>query len=167
MSRRSAPQHLAVPRTLLFLEREGRLLLIRGAPHKWWAGRWNGLGGSVLPGEDLREAALREAREETGLEPVGLELCALGHVDSDPPVLLLVFRGGLPPGEAGPTAEGELRWFDPEGLRDAGPGLMPDLPGLLPRVLAHPAGASPFFFRIDAEGETVLPEADPLPHPVG
>ena len=40
--------------TLLFLEREGRLLLIRGAAHKWWAGRWNGLGFRIRRGLDLR-----------------------------------------------------------------------------------------------------------------
>jgi 8-oxo-dGTP diphosphatase len=162
VSRQGTARHLATPRTLLFLERKGRLLLIRGAPHKWWAGRWNGLGGSVRPREDLREAARREAREETGLEPGELELAGVGHVDADPPVLLLVFRGTLPPGEPGqpsepgPTPEGELRWFSPRELEEPDLPLMADLPELLPRVLRRPPGDPVFLFRITAEGRVLF-----------
>jgi len=55
-----------VPRTLIFLERNGHVLLIRGGPDKWFAGRYNGLGGHVEPGEDVYTAALREVQEEAG-----------------------------------------------------------------------------------------------------
>ena len=46
-SYKRTPMHLATPRTLLFLERDGLWLFLRGAPSKWFAGRLNGLGGSV------------------------------------------------------------------------------------------------------------------------
>jgi 8-oxo-dGTP diphosphatase len=153
MRKQGEARHLATPRVLLFLERDGRWLLIRGAGGKWWAGRWNGLGGSVEPGENILAAARRETREETGLEPERLELAAVGHVSADPPVLLFVFvfRGTLPPGEIGETGEGTLRWFTRAELEDPALPLMPDLPVLLPRILSRPAGASPFYFSGDPE----------------
>ena len=49
----------------------GRFLLTRRAPEKSGAGLWECTGGSALAGEDSLSAALREAKEETGiaLEP--------------------------------------------------------------------------------------------------
>ena len=45
----------------------GRYLLTKRAPGKAMAGLWECTGGSALLGEDSLDAALREAREETGL----------------------------------------------------------------------------------------------------
>ena len=46
---------------------DGRYLLTRRAPEKSWAGLWEITGGSALAGEDSLTAALREAKEETGI----------------------------------------------------------------------------------------------------
>ena len=43
---------------------EGRLLLVRATD----TGEWQTVGGAIDPGETPAEAALRETREETGLE---------------------------------------------------------------------------------------------------
>lgn len=74
-------RYVVTPRVLLFLTRGGRWLFLEGGPGKWFAGRLNGLGGSVEAGEDARAAAVREAREECGLAPSVLRLAAVVHVD--------------------------------------------------------------------------------------
>lgn len=159
MREQGQAEHRVTPRALLFLQRKGRWLLIRGAEHKWWAGRWNGLGGSVRAGEGIETAARREALEETGLKPEGLELAAVGQVESDPPVLLFVFLGRLPAGGLRPTDEGKLRWFRSEELAAPGLELMPDLPALLPRLAAHRSGRQPFFFVTGADGSVRFDES--------
>ena len=47
---------------------DGRLLLTCRHPDKPWGLQWENTGGSVLAGEDSLHGALRELREETGLE---------------------------------------------------------------------------------------------------
>lgn len=43
------------------------LLLLRGPTAPWMPYRWNLPGGMIEPGETAFDAAVREAREETGL----------------------------------------------------------------------------------------------------
>nr|MBA3533106.1 NUDIX domain-containing protein [Ardenticatenales bacterium] len=149
LSRQGSAHHLATPRTLLFLERAGEWLLIEGAAHKWWAGKLNGIGGSVEAGEDIRTAARRECQEETGFLPRTLDLAALIHVVADPSVLLFVFVGELPAGELAVCEEGTFRWFTQEALTDPTLPLMPDLPFLLPRLWAREPDTEPLYFLFD------------------
>jgi 8-oxo-dGTP diphosphatase len=135
MKHQGQARHVVTPRALVFLERDGRLLLLEGGRAKWWAGRLNGLGGSIEPGEDALAAARREVREETGLEAADLSLAALVHVSAEPAVFLFVFRGTLPPGALRPTEEGRLHWTTAETALAPETPLMPDLRFLLPRVL--------------------------------
>lgn len=58
--------------TLCILEHDGRILLGMKKV-RLGAGLYNGFGGKVEPGEDIREAALREMKEESGLEVLDLE----------------------------------------------------------------------------------------------
>ena len=51
--------------SVLPVDDAGRVLLVRHAGHD---DGWNVLGGAVEPGESPAEAAVREAREETGAE---------------------------------------------------------------------------------------------------
>jgi len=47
-------------------EAEGVWLILKNRP-KWQAGRLNGIGGHIEPGEDPLRAMIREFREETGV----------------------------------------------------------------------------------------------------
>lgn len=49
------------------VNRRGEYLITKRSPGKSFPGMWECTGGSALAGEDSREAALREVREETGL----------------------------------------------------------------------------------------------------
>ncbi len=40
------------------------------------AGRWNGVGGKVEPGESIEQAAVREAQEEIGVTPKAIKKAA-------------------------------------------------------------------------------------------
>ena len=53
---------------VLVRDPEGRVLLVRRAPGATRAGRWSIPAGFVDYGEEVRAAAARELREETGLE---------------------------------------------------------------------------------------------------
>ena len=59
--------------TLLFVVRDGEVLLIR-KKRGFGAGKINGPGGRIEPGETSREAAIRETREELGIEALSPEL---------------------------------------------------------------------------------------------
>lgn len=59
--------------TLLFVVRDGHILLIR-KKRGLGAGKINGPGGRIEPGESALEAAVRETREELGIEAHSPEL---------------------------------------------------------------------------------------------
>jgi len=132
--------HLVSPRTLLFLRRGDPWLFLRGAPRTWFAGRLNGLGGHVEPGEDVLASARREAREETGLDPVDLRLVGVVHTIEEPPCLLFVLTGDLPEGELVPTDEGEHVWLTDAEVADPAHDVVPDVRALFPDVVAHQVG---------------------------
>ncbi len=140
--------HLATPRTLLFLERGGLWLFLRGSREKWFAGRLNGLGGSVEPGEGVLAAARRECVEECGLAPTSLRLAAVVHTIDEPPVMIFALVGRLPPGALIPTPEGEHVWLPATALADAEQPFVADLRTLFPRVVSAANGAPPLSFTL-------------------
>lgn len=130
----------AVPVTVCFVRSGGKLLLLRTAAWKdRFPGLWNGVGGHVRPGENVRAAALREIREEAGIEARELQLRAVIHETGlrGRDHLLFVFTTEVPQPIAGPPgqrrAEGELAWFERADL--PWDELVPDLRALLPRIL--------------------------------
>ena len=63
------PRELA---NLCFIVKDGHVLLIR-KKRGLGAGKINGPGGKLEPGETALEAAIREVREEIGVTPLALE----------------------------------------------------------------------------------------------
>jgi 8-oxo-dGTP diphosphatase len=130
----------AVLVTLGFLRAGDYVLLLRLSSDKdRWAGRWNGVGGHVRPGEDIREAARREIGEETGLEPSDLRLRGVLHEPGlgDRPHVLFLFTANVSEEAVQATVqvtrEGTLTWFRLEEI--PWDGVVPDLRALLPRLL--------------------------------
>lgn len=133
--------YTVVPRTLIFLTRGTQVLLLKGAPDKrLWAGKYNGIGGHLEPGETPYRSALRELKEETGLDIDALTLRAIVHVTlpEDPGrdrsgVILFVFVGKAQDWDLESSPEGVPVWVERAEL--ASLPLVEDLPELLPRVL--------------------------------
>jgi 8-oxo-dGTP diphosphatase len=109
---------------------EGRLLLVRRgrAPS---AGLWSVPGGRLEAGETPQEAAVREVREETGLEVALGQLLATVEIGE---FLVHDFAAEVVGGQlqAGDDAS-EVRWcsFDEAALLPLTPGLLDELRRML------------------------------------
>jgi 8-oxo-dGTP diphosphatase len=118
------------------------LLQRRAAQSDRFAGRWNGVGGHVEPGESIAESARRELREETGLEVDDLVLRGvvhesglLGHAH-----VLFVFRARARSRDVDAGARRDLRWQPLARVEEL--PLVADVSPLLARTLAD---GDPFF----------------------
>jgi 8-oxo-dGTP diphosphatase len=153
-------RYQVLPRVLCFVTHGDEVLLLRGGPHKrTWAGRYNGVGGHLEPGEDVRAALLREVKEETGLDVEEVRLRGVVHVDADDPimgVLFFVFTASAPERQVVPSAEGSLEWFGRGDLPLL--DMVEDLPVMLPAVLAMGPADPPFFasYSYDAGNRLVI-----------
>jgi 8-oxo-dGTP diphosphatase len=153
-------RYQVVPRVLCFVMHGDEVLLLRGGPRKRiWAGRYNGVGGHLEPGEDVRAALLREVKEETGLDVEAVRLRGVVHVDVGDPilgVLFFVFTAAAPDKQVVPCAEGSLEWFGPGALPFA--EMVEDLPVILSVVLAMGPADPPFFasYSYDADDRLVI-----------
>ena len=151
------PRYKLVPRTLAFVTHQGAVLLLQGAPTKrLWAGKFNGVGGHVERGEDVLTSARREIWEETGLAVTELRLCGAVNVDvgAEAGIGVFVFRAEAFTRQTRPSSEGELHWVEPHQMAEL--PLVPDLPIILPRALAHRPGDEPFFARYSYDDQDQL-----------
>ena len=65
--------------TLCYLLNDRNRVLLIMKKKGFGAGRWNGSGGKVKPGETPEQAAMREVEEETGYKPSNLT--NLGYIE--------------------------------------------------------------------------------------
>jgi 8-oxo-dGTP diphosphatase len=152
-------RYTVIPRTLVFITREDKVLLLRGSAQKRiWANKYNGIGGHIERDEDIYSAARREVIEETGLYVDNLRLVGLINIDGDQPtgIMLFVFVAESRSGEPIPSEEGTLEWIDRDHITQV--DLVEDLPIILPRAINHPVGVSPFFahYRYNEQEQLVI-----------
>ena len=100
--------------TLCLLVEDGRVLL--GMKKRGFgAGRWNGFGGKVEPGETIEEAAVRETSEECGVAIAEMEKVGIHEFEFEKErgniLEVHVFRVDRWSGEPVETEEMEPRWF--------------------------------------------------------
>jgi 8-oxo-dGTP diphosphatase len=150
---------LFIARTLVFIQHNDKLLLLKGAPHKrLWANLYNGIGGHIEQGESIREAALREIREEVGLTDIrSLNLRAVISIDTNvnSGILIFVFTAQTDTPDIAGSLEGDPEWVDWTSMPSE--RMVADLPELLPRILSRTSGAPPLLahYRYDAAGTLI------------
>lgn len=146
------------PRTLIFVTHGDDVLLMKRGPHKRiFPNKYNGLGGHVERGEDVYSAAARETEEESGLKVRDLKLRGVHHIDAgaDSGIMVFVFTARCDSRVVIDCDEGTLEWVD--RTRIAGLDLVDDLPEILPRVLAMPDDAPPYFAHVSYDAsDTIL-----------
>jgi 8-oxo-dGTP diphosphatase len=96
----------------------GRVLLVRRGPGQFGAGRWCFPCGFVEWGEDVRDAAHREALEEAGVDVVLGDVLQVASNLHEPerPTIGVWFAARLADPSAAPVAGDdavEAGWFDP------------------------------------------------------
>ncbi len=141
-------RYQVIPRTLIFVTRGDRVLLIKGSPTKrLWANRYNGIGGHIEKSEDVLTAAIRELNEEAGLTTANLRLCGTLIVDTGEQVGIAIFilKGEYVSGEIKPSQEGTPAWVALSQLADL--PVVEDLSLILPKVMSMDAKTPPFFAR--------------------
>ena len=160
---KSAHRYKAVPRTLCFITHGDEVLLLRGAPTKRiWPNQYNGVGGHVEADEDICTSALREMREETGLDVAEVRLRGIINIDAgqETGIIVFVFTARALGRDVRPSPEGTLEWVRQDQAKTL--DLVKDLPELLPRVLAMRPDDPPFFARYhyDERDRLVITFAD-------
>ena len=156
-----AGSYRAVPRALCFVTHGEDVLLLKNAPDKRaWPNLYDGVGGHVEAHEDVGAAALREIREEAGLEVCDLRLRGVINIPVDERenvgILIFVFTAVAVTRETRPSSEGTPEWVARERLGEL--ALVEDLPMLLPRVLETGSDDPPFFafYHYDEQDRLVM-----------
>ncbi|NPV66756.1 MAG: NUDIX domain-containing protein [Anaerolineae bacterium] len=140
---------LTIPRTLSFVTHGEDVLLLKRGPHRRvFPNKYNGVGGHIERTEDPLSSAIREIREETGLEVQRPLFCGVSHIDAgqDTGILLLIFRAEALSRNFLNSSEGTLEWVPQADILRY--DLVEDLPIVLPRVLAQRPGDPPFFIHL-------------------
>jgi 8-oxo-dGTP diphosphatase len=143
MSAPARERHAARLVTVSFVLHGDDVLLLRHRDDgDRFAGRWNGVGGHVEAGECIRDAALRELREETGLALDDLRLRGVVHESGllGRAHVLFVFVGRARERALRPAEGVTLRWQPLARIGEL--PLVGDVAALLARATAE---GEPFF----------------------
>jgi ADP-ribose pyrophosphatase YjhB (NUDIX family) len=137
----------------------GRVLLCQQSQgHRLWALP----GGRIRRAESPMHAAVRDIREETGLETRIVDLIGIYQLTGDtcgehlPDVLMHVFRGVVDGGEASVNSPGRicrLSWHDPDALPEH------TTPTTRRAVADAVAGRSGMLREVHRDAEPEIPDA--------
>lgn len=136
------------------IERDGKFLLVQEALDKSY-GKWNLPGGHVDKCENLKDAAIREAREECGVEVNLQNICFIGNIikPSGESSVYVYFTANIQNGELKYDSKEimNIKWFSYEELLTMKASLREGGALILPAVhnakhgLAAPQGFCEFF----------------------
>jgi A/G-specific adenine glycosylase len=99
--------------------KRGRILIARRSEERMLGGLWEFPGGKRKRGESLQQTAVREVREETGLEVrAGKPYATVKHAYSHFRITMTAFRCDWLSGRAYPRSAVQLKWISPAGLND-------------------------------------------------
>ena len=109
--------------TLCYIRHAGKTLMIHRVKKQndMHAGKWNGLGGKLEPGETPEECAIREIREESGLvasSPLLKGILTFPAFDGIEDWYAFVFVVREFEGQLIDSREGILRWVDNSEVLD-------------------------------------------------
>lgn len=108
-----------IPSTLVYVQRDDKTLMLRKSRgHQ--KGKWNGLGGKAEPGEMPEACAIREVREEAGLEIDALQyrgLIVFPRFDGVNDWYVWIYVATAE-GEPRDGDEGELAWIPTNELHE-------------------------------------------------
>jgi 8-oxo-dGTP pyrophosphatase MutT (NUDIX family) len=118
-----SPRHPFISAVHLFLERDGDVLLLRRFRTGYEDGNYSVVAGHLEGNETVVAAAVREAREEVGLELSPQDIAVVGvmhRLSNDERIdwFVACSRWSGEPRNAEPDHCDELRWADPGALPD-------------------------------------------------
>lgn len=158
---------LVIPRTLCFVTHGNDILLMKRAANKRvFPNKYNGLGGHIERDEDAKTSAIREIKEESGLEVINVQLRGVTNIDANPNyatgILLLVFTAEATNRDFTDCSEGKLEWVALDKVYEK--DLVEDLPILLPRLFGEKASNSSFIAHVsyDSEDNIIFRFADEI-----
>jgi len=114
---------MVVLATLCYVRKDGKTLMLHRIkkPGDVHAGKWNGLGGKLKPGETPEECVVREVREESGLllrDPVLKGILTFPEFRPGEDWYVYVFVAHAFEGTLGECGEGHLQWINDAELLD-------------------------------------------------
>lgn len=142
---------VTIPRTLSFIFHNDDVLLMKRASHRRvFPNQYNGVGGHIERDEDPSTGAIREIKEETGLDIQNVLLRGVHHIDagaSQSGILLFVFTANSDSRDvSGDDSEGTLHWINQNDIMSL--DLVEDLPLILARILRMTSDDKPYFAHV-------------------
>lgn len=139
---------MAVITNLCYLLNDRGEVLLQHKRRGFGAGKWNGPGGKLAPGETIEQSVKREIKEETGLAIDNFkkmaELEFFFENKEDWHTITHVYLTNFFSGELKASDEGELKWF--KLVEIPYDKMWEDDPHWLPKVLAGEFVKMKFYF---------------------